>query len=462
LGGRGMRARDCVTFYSETERSMVARMKRFLREEMGCRALISNANSWTYFVTDQGARSDYDYVDDHFYVDHPRFLEQSWRLPSHCPNVSPLSGGATGGRSKTFTRLMDKPFTITEYNYSAPGRYRGVGGILTGALGAVQGWGGIWRFAYSHSRDSMFKPSRMGYFDLASDPLGQAAERASLCLFLRGDMRMAPSSVAIVMTDEDLSGPASRIPRLAPSWHWLAWVTRVGTQVVRSVEDVPAEQAILPLNWRTPREAYAKRKVVGLDPYGTDDRALWAMLKEQNIVKPENRSDPARKLYESETGEILIDAEGDTLVLDTVRTAGGFAPAGKTVEARTGGVRIAMRGSDATVWVSALDDQSIRESRRLLVTHLTDLQNTGIRYAEAARQTLLGWGELPHLVRAGQAEVSIRLRVADAYEVWALSPGGRRLARVPGEANDGELRFTTDVAGDAGAGARMLYEVVAR
>jgi hypothetical protein len=114
------------------------------------------------------------------------------------------------------------------------------------------------------------------------------------------------------------------------------------------------------------------------------------------------------------------------------------------------------------VWVSALDDQSIRESRRLLVTHLTDLQNTGIRYAEAARQTLLGWGELPHLVRAGQAEVSIRLRVADAYEVWALSPGGRRLARVPGEANDGELRFTTDVAGDAGAGARMLYEVVAR
>ena len=178
---------------------------------------MSNANSWTYFVTDQGARTVYDYVDDHFYVDHPQFLEQSWRLPSRCPNTSPIADGATGGRSKAFTRLFNKPFTITEYNYSGPGRFRGVGGILTGALGAIQGWDGIWRFAYSHSREAMFKPSRMGYFDLASDPLSQAAERASLCLFLRGDLPTATNRVALTMTEADLATPAARIPRLAPA-----------------------------------------------------------------------------------------------------------------------------------------------------------------------------------------------------------------------------------------------------
>jgi len=42
-------------------------------------------------------------------------------------------------------------------------------------------------------------------------------------------------------------------------------------------------------------------------------------------------------------------------VLDTPRTAGGYAPAGQTIETIKGGVRIAMLGSDATVWVSALD-----------------------------------------------------------------------------------------------------------
>jgi len=161
------------------------------------------------------ARASYDYVDDHFYVDHPQFLEGSWRLPSKCPNTSPLAEGATGGRSKTFTRLFNKPFTITEYNYSGPDD-SARGGILTGAMGALQGWGGIWRFAYSHSREAMFSPSRTGYFDLASDPLSQAAERASLCLFLRGDLKPAPHRVAVAMTEADLAQPPPRIPNLHP------------------------------------------------------------------------------------------------------------------------------------------------------------------------------------------------------------------------------------------------------
>src|SRR5258708_15563145 len=193
---------------------MVSKMKSFMREELGCRALISNASSWTRSATDQSAREIYDYVDDHFYVDHPQFLKTPWQLPSRCGNASPLAGGAPGGRAITFTRMFGKPFTVTEFNYSGPGRFRGVGGILAGALGALQGWGGIWRFAYSHSSTSDFNPARITYFDLGSDPLSQAAERASLCLFLRGDLRMAPHSVALTMTESDLANPAAPIPTL--------------------------------------------------------------------------------------------------------------------------------------------------------------------------------------------------------------------------------------------------------
>src|SRR5262249_48427503 len=256
LQTEGLRARDCIAFLADTERDMVQRMKQFLRDELGCRALVSNSSSWTRFTTDQSARGVYDYVDDHFYVDHPQFLEGSWRLPSRCPNTSPLAEGAAGGRAITFTRLFDKPFTVTEYNYSGPGRFRGVGGILTGAMGALQGWGGIWRFAYSHSREALFTPTAMGYFDVATDPLSQAAERASLCLFLRGDLQTAPHSVALLMTEADLAKPAIRIPTLAPKWHWLAWVTRVGTQVVKSPEASLPERLMLPLGWQTPTSAF--------------------------------------------------------------------------------------------------------------------------------------------------------------------------------------------------------------
>ncbi len=454
-----LRARDCLLFLADTERDMVRRMQSFLRQDLGCQALLTNASSWTRFTTDQGARAIYDYVDEHFYVDHPQFLQTAWRLPSRCPNTSPIAGGAAGGRGITFTRLFDKPFTVTEYNYSAPGRFRGVGGILTGALGALQGWGGIWRFAYSHSREALLTPTRMGYFDTASDPLSQAAERASLCLFLRGDMQTAPHSVALVMTDDDLSRPTGRIPTLAPRWHWLAWVTRLGTQVLPSADKPLTHAAILPLGWQTRASAYTGTSVLALDPYSVDDAGLVSALQQQKILPAEAVLNPDQRSFRSETGEVTIDGPGDRLVLDTLRTAGGYAPAGQAVDTPKGGVKISVEGNDATVWVSSLDQKPIRQSRRLLVTHLTDLQNTGIQYAEPARQTLQDWGRLPYLVRAGKAAVSVRLQTPRKYRVWALATGGKRLAEVPARVEGDALCFTTDVAGNPATGARMMYEV---
>ena len=146
------------------------------------------------------------------------------------------------------------------------------------------------------------------------------------------------------------------------------------------------------------------------------------------------------------------------MTLDTPRTAGGFAPAGDSIRTAHG-VQIAVQDTDATVWVSSLDDQPISASRRLLVTHLTDLQNTEIRYAERARQTLLDWGRLPHLVRAGRAEVRLQFRDPGAYKVWALSTSGKRLAEVPGRATAGEFTFTADVAGFGDHGAVLCYEI---
>ena len=454
-----IRGRECMLFLADTERDMVRRMTAFLRD-LGCRALLTNASSWTRFTTDQSARAAYDYVDDHFYVDHPQFLQKDWHLPSRCPNTSPIASGAAGGRPIAFTRLLDKPFTVTEYNYSGPGRFRGIGGILTGALGALQGWGGIWKFAYSHSQEKMFSPSTMGYFDIASDPLSQAAERASLCLFLRGDLQTAPNNVALVMTDSDLAHPSGRIPNLAPGWHWLAWVTRIGSLVVPAPEKVLPGSVLLPIGWQTPASAYPEKQVISADPYGVDNANLVNAIKQRNFLGTAAVLDPDQRSFRNETGEVTIDGPGDRLILDTPRTAGGYAPTGKSVEATKAGVKIAIEGSDATVWVSSIDKKPIHESRRLLVTHLTDLQNTGIQYAEPARRTLLDWGSLPYLVRAGKAAVSVRLESPKRYRVWALSVSGKRLALVNSRIEGDSLCFTADVAGDRASGARMLYEIV--
>ena len=167
-----------------------------------------------------------------------------------------------------------------------------------------------------------------------------------------------------------------------PAWHWAAWVTRVGTLVVEDSAQALPHDVVLPLGWASQAGDSAEAGAPqAADPYKMADEQLVRLLRQRGILSASNPTDPGRRVFQSETGQITIDATRDTMTLDTPRTAGGFAPAGEGIRT-THGVDISVRETDATVWVSSLDDQPITGSRRLLVTHLTDLQNTEIRYAE--------------------------------------------------------------------------------
>jgi hypothetical protein len=432
-------------FLADNQRSLLTRSRAFLRE-LRCPAQVTNMNAWTNPPQMQAVRTGFDYVDDHFYVDHPEFVERPWRLPSRCPNTSPVAQGAPGGRGCAALRIFDRPFTVSEYNYSGPGRFRGVGGLLTGALGAIQDWSVIWRFGYSHSRDNLFRPSPLGYFDLATDPLNLAAERASMCMFRRGDLLPARSAVAIEATEADLMGAPTSARSAVPGWHGLAWVTRIGYAGKQGKDAVPTLR--LPL-------ARANAGQVA-DPLGSDaGERILAELRRQGRLPQGNRTRLDGPVFQSDTGQLTVDGPADTLTIDTARTAGGYAPEGSSI--RTGALDVTVTKTDATVWVSSLDDAPIATSKRLLITHLTDLQNTNIRYGDLDRRLLLDWGGLPHLVLNGTATVRIRMRNAGAARVWSLTTGGKRGDPITARVEAGALVVPLGV--NATGRARILYEV---
>ncbi|MCX6908574.1 MAG: hypothetical protein NTY01_11090 [Verrucomicrobia bacterium] len=431
-------------FLAEIERDFFERTRKFLRDELRCKALMTDCNAWSNPVQLQAVRAGFDYVDDHFYVDHPQFLERDWSLPSRCANTSPIAGGATGGRGCAFTRVFGKPFTITEFNYSGPGRFRGVGGTLTGALGAVQDWDGLWRFAYSHQRENVARPGAMNYFDLAADPLNLAAERASLCLFLRGDLQPAKHAVALASEPGALLKQTHTSHDKTPSWHGMAWLTRVGWLLGGDTK--PAKNDLVLSFSGSETNLFAS---------GTETTILDA-FRERHWLPESNRTDFKKNTFQSENGEVTIDAAENILTLDTARTAGGFAPAGKQIKTRAATIEIVE--TDATVWVSSLDGKPIAASKRLLITHLTDLQNSGARYGERNRQILQSWGQLPHLVRAGRANVTLRLKNAERAKIHALAVNGKRVGKVSASVKkDGAISIPLSVAADGKA--RMLYEV---
>ena len=175
-------------FDLEINRRFLAKATAFLRG-LGVKALLTNDNNGVRHGEGEGLTPLCDYVDNHFYIDHPAFLEKSWRLPSKCANANPVKVGQPKLFAKGYAKGASKPYAITEWNFSGPGRYRALGGILTGALAARDEWDALWRFAYSHDRRNWKDDLRQcpGYFDCATDPLSQASDRASVCLFLRGD-----------------------------------------------------------------------------------------------------------------------------------------------------------------------------------------------------------------------------------------------------------------------------------
>ena len=421
--------RAYTLFMQELESDFAKRVRRFLRDEMKCHALTTDMNGWHYPAPYQLPRSKcHDYVDCHFYIDHPEFLDKPWKLPSKCPNVNPIAGKGMGAHHRAFGRVYGRPFTVSEFNYSAPGRFRCVGGIAAGAMGALQDWGAMWRFAWSHDDWGLKMPDRkrLNYFDMCGDPLGLAAERAVICLFLRADARPLERSMAIGMALEDLRTPVAN-PMMRPDYTWAMWYMKVGSAV----------------NGGAPAD------VVSLEYPGA--LSLSSAEAQKRIFPSGDRPASAGD------GQVEIDGKTGRFLLSTSRTCGGFAESGRF---RAGVFEVDVGDTPATVWVSSLDGRPIGESARLLVTHLTDVQNTGMRYADRERRILTDWGRLPHLMRVGQANIGIKAGKGD-WVCHSLSSGGARRREIAVKTDGSSVAFTADVAVDR-ENATYLYELIRR
>ena len=433
-----------AVFLVDCETRFYRRMTALVRDELGCRAPLSSLSSWYNSVAYCLPRAEFDYTDDHGYVDHPFFLGSYWKPPSSNAGVNPLLGG-DGVPGYAWRRLFGKPFCVTEWNWASPGEFRAASGLVMGALAARQGWAGLWRFAWSHDRKGVEAPGsvRMRYFDLHADPTQWASERAALCLFLRSDLAPLPGGVASPTELDEAAirrgeGAARRLsrPPNAPS----PWAHQVGVSLGGSDARLPDTPESAPLEDAMPEAAV---------PFA-------APLPERGAF-----------------------------VVSTPRTAGGFAVSGR-IDAGALSFKILPNGNAANhsslatrhsslpagdgvaaaVWASSVDGKPLAESARILVSHVTDSKNTGARFDDPARRIWLDYGTTPPLMRCGAAEISLTL--APAVEsaprtpsVFRLSSTGHRLDTIPSafDSATGILRFTARTDYDP-ASATLLYEIV--
>lgn len=406
----------CI-YLADAEIDFARKLRRFIRKEIGSDVLLTDLSGWKNPVQFQLPRQLYDYIDDHFYVDHPTFLGQDWRLPSKLVNSNPIRDVRKLGFESVFNRRdLRKPFTVTEFNYSCPGRFRGVGGMLLGAQAALQDYDGVWRFAWSHDHDGALNPAPMTYFDVAKDPLQRATERAVMMLFMRRDMRPLTRTYALAMSEEKLRDASIARPHADMRSEWVGWYYRLGV-VIGAVN----------AGWEV-------GEYPGYDSLGDD----FFREKSRGLAPGD--------------GQVVFDPDHGGFGVITPNTCGVFAERGVFA---AGALTTEIEGSPAAVWASSLDGRPVADSSHVLLTHVTDVQDTGTVYANPEKTVLCKWGTLPHLMHRGVAK--IRLRTV-ASHVYALGADGSRRGEIAAERRGGELVFVADIARDVKC-ATCFYEI---
>ena len=441
-------------FLADVEADFEARAVRFLREEVGLKAPLSNMSAWMQPPEYQGvlAGPTQDYVEGHAYCDHPSFPEKAWGLPCRVGTENPvrqrlhsMGFGAMGG---TLKRVFGKPFCVTEFNYCAPNPHRGAGGLLFGAEAAAQDWSGAWRFDWAATKQAIEAPETFycGIFAISGDPLRQASERIAAALFLRGDLAPCADAYAVLLPPSKITGSFDgESKQLNTPWPELTWRARLGT--------VWAEEAPSWAKWVDPYPDYYKRKGPVADLPPRDDVALDREAGWFKVATPRTCA------VFAESGVHTAGCMRIQIVSSPTSQVSSQKSRNETFDLRPatcdGGDAVA-----ATVWASSLDGEPLATSKHVLVGFLTDLRNTGEELEEEESAILVRkWGTPPHLVRAGRAHVELALDPATDWRCHALSQGGRRLAEIPvARTEDGRLALDLDNA--AAGTATMFWELV--
>ncbi len=451
------RERQFSLFLTDNYNRGYLEMKRFLREELGVDKMLTDMNHQPQVML-QFSRDLYDYVDNHFYHDHPNFPVNPWRLPSTCSNRSAL-GAAGNPPSRMFaTRIFNKPMMISEFDYAKPNVFRAEGPALAGAYAALQDWDALFHFAYSHRDHVVMDPSGMGgHFDTADDIVKALSQKIGIRLFLDGEIKAAPMAFAVALTD-----PKGMLvsEEFSPEVMRLGLIARTGSMILPDGKPDPARfpaglKGFVNVGPNSPDSVSGYPTFSGRQ----SDRDLLKKMVDAGALKPE-WYDAERGIYNSSTGQISLDSRAQTfkavapscevLVLPEKTTAqGSFLK----VENQIG------RGVFAAM---SVDGKPLRESARILLFHLTDSQANKAKFTSEAMTQLEQWGERPFLARRGEAQVTLNTPASGEYTLYSIDTAGKRLGKVPLSRGreSGTLFFPAQVFSPQGT--VFAYELVRR
>jgi len=317
-------------------------------------------------------------------------------------------------------------------------QFRHEQGLLFGAGAALQGWNAV----NCHAGQVQFAGSRLQPFDAGFDPVIRAAETVTALAYLRGDVAEAKNSVEIPLTYDfifdgrALFGLSDELSKLWP-------ICKVGIIYQKPKANIKPVLTVYP-------DGIAK--LGGTDMFTSVENSLStanlsqvvAKLRDLKAIGESNRSDPAKGIFESDTGEIYLDTNAGLLAVNTPRLAGVILK--KQGSYTAGALAVQTCDVPASVTIASLDaNATLKTGKRLLIVFGTDALNNNMKFRDDRREVLDQLGGKPVLLRTGKLELALdRGQTAQKATLYSLKLNGERMDQIPVAVEDGKLIITID------------------
>jgi len=345
------RFRTEARFYMEIENNYFRDMAKYLREDLGVKALLignSDHGHGRSCYPLVASLAQLDIVDSHVYWQHPTYLTDSKTgrragfFITNTPMVDDPLHSTVVQLSRT--AVAGKPFTVSEVNHPFPNEYACEGVPILAAYAALQDWDGIFWYTLGHKDVAAWTNAVPGHFDFAPDPVKMSQLAAGALTFLRGDAQPARQTALRSYTREQI------IDSLLLGWKDQPYFT-------------PGFPLALPLT-----------HAVRVSSFDGPPTGPFEAVATNNIV--------------ADTGE-LTWRKGFV----TVNTPRSQSLIGR-IAGQTQNLRAEIQTPFCAITLSSLDNHPIAKADRLLLTTGARVATTGMVWNDK-RTTLEKWGDAP-------------------------------------------------------------------
>jgi hypothetical protein len=315
---------DFMRFLADTDQAYLQRLRTIIKQETNPLVPVAGTQMGYGGILNFDSHQQMDYIDEHFYIDHPDYPGTAWDRHDWRMRDTPLNQTEFNRLlALSFHRDSTKPFVISEYNYPFPNRHSAVIQPLMAAVAAAQDWDGLFFFDYMDGDNWADTPSN---FTLSGDWGKFALTGQSALLFRQAQFPALTKRMSV-------SIPATTRVAIAASKDWGALASHL--KVKHGITPDVANTAQLSIALNAPSHHAPEQNKPALP-------ASKLVLNEQNL-----------------------------LILRTPFAKGVFGTLEKTPVMIDEGFSVNLlesKPSDVSVLISALDQQPLARSQHMLIT----------------------------------------------------------------------------------------------